>query len=106
MAFGAVVIISLFVLFLPNDDVPSGFPPGTDKVVHGLLFGALAFTGLKSGVRPVRLLPVLAAYAVVSELVQSVPALGRSSDPVDVVADCVGVALGWLVWVNIRRYRR
>ena len=106
-SFGVVVLISLLILFLPNDDVPSGFPPGTDKVVHCLLFGALALTGLRAGLRPARLLPALAGYAVISEIVQSVPALGRSSSPADVLADLVGIVLGWLLArMNFRRIRR
>jgi hypothetical protein len=96
VSFGVVAIISLFILFLPNDDVPSGFPPGTDKLVHCSLFAALALTGRGAGLRSVWLLPILAGYAAASEIIQSVPALGRSSDLLDVVADWAGVGLGWL----------
>ncbi|WP_211247866.1 VanZ family protein [Cryptosporangium arvum] len=106
VSFGIVVIISVFVLFLPNDDVPSGFPPGTDKVVHSALFAALALTGHRAGARARWLVAALVVYAVGSEIVQSVPALGRSSDPLDVVADCVGIVIGWLCSVNIRRTPR
>ena len=96
-SFGVVVIVSLFVLFLPNDDVPSGFPPGTDKLIHGALFAALALTGRRAGVRTAWLLPTLALYAIVSEVVQAVPALGRSASAWDTLADVVGIALGWLL---------
>ena len=106
VSFVAVSIISIFILFLPSDDVPSGFPPGTDKLVHGLLFAALALTGRGAGLRSAWLLPILGGYAVTSEVIQSVPALGRSSDPLDVVADWVGVGIGWLGSTKIRRSRR
>ena len=50
------------------------------------------------------LLPLLAGYAVVSEIIQSVPALGRSASPADVLADVLGIALGWsAARVNFRR---
>lgn len=75
-------------------------------MVHCALFAALAATGHRAGLRTALLLPLLAGYAVASEIIQSVPALGRSSDPLDVVADCLGIGLGWLAAVNIRHNRR
>ncbi|SHN45674.1 hypothetical protein [Cryptosporangium aurantiacum] len=102
-SFVVVIVISLFVLFLPNDDVPSGFPPGTDKLVHGALFAALALTGSRAGVRAAWLLPTLALYAVVSEVVQAAPALNRSASPWDALADVIGIALGWLLARRLAR---
>ena len=43
-AFAVAVLVSLAVLFAPADDVPAS-PPGVDKVVHLLLFAALAGSG-------------------------------------------------------------
>ena len=64
-AFAVVVVLSLVVLFSPGSDVPTGLPIN-DKVVHGTLFAALAFTGWWAALR-VRLLAFgLAAYAVAS----------------------------------------
>jgi VanZ family protein len=42
-------------------------------------------------------LGLVAAYAVVSELIQGFALPGRSGDPLDVVADLAGVAAGWLL---------
>jgi hypothetical protein len=64
--FAGVVAVSLVVLFAPAGDVPSA-PPGVDKVVHGVLFLALAATGRWAGLRPGVLLPALVAYAAGSE---------------------------------------
>jgi hypothetical protein len=89
------VVVQLVALYWPQQ-VGGGGPPGTDKLVHALLFAAVAFTGRFAGV-PVRwLAALLAAHAVVSELVQALLLPGRSGDPRDVFADLVGVAGGLL----------
>ena len=84
---------SLVALFAPSGG-GSG-PAGSDKVVHLLLFAALAATvRWRFGARLPALVAV-AAYAPVSELVQALLLPGRSGDPLDVVADLAGVAVGW-----------
>ncbi len=98
------VLVSLAVLFTPGDDVPSA-PPGVDKLVHLLLFTALALAGRWAGVRPRGLAVLLAGYAVVSEVVQALAPLQRSGSAADVLADLFGVALGLLAWAGIARSR-
>ena len=71
--------------------------------MHCALFAALAFTGRGAAVRSAWLLPGLTGYAVVSEIVQSVPLLGRSSSPADVLADVLGVVVGWLLARRLAR---
>ena len=88
--------LSAVVLFSPSGGGVSPFP-GSDKLVHLGLFALLAATARwRFGGRPV-VLAVLALYAVVSEVVQGVLMATRSGDPFDVVADLLGVALGWLL---------
>jgi hypothetical protein len=95
--FAVVVLVSLAVLFAPADDVPSA-PPGVDKLVHLLLFAALAVSGRWAGVRAGVLCVLLVAYAAVSEVVQGLSALERSASVADWVADVVGVLAGLLAW--------
>ena len=96
------MLLSLYVLFAPDTGRPSLFY-GSDKVVHLVLFALLAATTRW------RFGPVLAglvavtAYAPASELVQGLLLSGRSGDPYDVVADLLGVALGWAL--TARRLR-
>lgn len=101
VALVAAVLLSVYVLFAPD---PGGAPrfTGADKVVHLVLFALLAASARwRCGPRPTVWLAV-AAYAVVSELVQGLLLDGRSGDPADVVADLVGVVLGW--WsLRVRR---
>ena len=77
--------------------------PGADKVVHLLLFAALAATTRwRFGSAGVGLAAV-AAYAVLSEVVQARVLPERSGDAYDVVADLVGAAAGWLLARRLTR---
>jgi VanZ family protein len=93
--FALVVLLSLWMLFSPGSTVPSG-PPYSDKVVHTLLFAALALTGRRAGVRLPVLVLGLAAYAGVSEVLQSVLPIHRDGDVADAAVDVLGVAIGVL----------
>ncbi len=96
-AFAVAVLVSLAVLFAPAGNVPDA-PPGVDKVVHLLLFGALAATGRWAGIRAVVLGAGLAAYAALSEVLQAVTPLARSGSLGDLAAGVVGIALGLGAW--------
>lgn len=96
LLFALVVAGSLVVLFAPADDVPGGLPPGTDKAVHVGVFAALAWSGLRAVERGAWMLAALVGYAMLSEVVQGL--LGRSRSGTDVLADLVGLGLGWLLW--------
>jgi hypothetical protein len=95
--FAVAVLVSLAVLFAPASDVPTS-PPGVDKVVHGLLFLVLAFTGRWAGIRQSLLGAVLVGYAVASELIQGLTPLDRSMTVGDWLADVVGVVAGLALW--------
>ncbi|MHA6795265.1 VanZ family protein [Pseudonocardia bannensis] len=84
---------SAVVLFTPASGVPSA-PPGVDKLIHLLVFAALAGTGRWAGL-PLRPLAVaLVAYAAGSEMLQAVLPIGRSGDVLDALVDVAGIALG------------
>ena len=101
-AFALAVLVSLAVLFAPASDVPTA-PPGVDKIVHGLLFLALAFTGRWAGIRQSLLGAALVAYAAVSELIQGLTPLDRSMSVGDWLADVVGVLIGLALWTWVAR---
>ena len=103
--FAVVVLVSFAVLFAPADDVPTA-PPGVDKLVHLLLFAALAVSGRWAGVRSGVLAVGLLVYAAVSEVVQGVSALERSASLADWAADAVGVLAGLLGWAWAGRRTR
>ena len=91
--FVAALAGSAFVLLWPSAPGPPLFPYA-DKLVHVLVFLALAWTGRRAAL-PVRPLAVgLLAYAVASEVIQHSLLPGRSGDWTDVVADLVGATAG------------
>ena len=99
-----MVVVSLVVLFAPSGGGASPFP-GSDKVVHLLLFAALAATTRwRFGPVVVGLL-VVAAYAVLSEVVQGLALPRRSGDVLDVLADLAGVAAGWVAAGRVAAHR-
>jgi hypothetical protein len=103
-AFTLALAVNLYVLFNPGGGDTASFVPHRDKIVHMVVFAAVAWTGRRAGIG-VRVLGVaLAAHAVESELVQHLFLSGRTGDPWDVAADLAGVAAGLLL--PIRRHAR
>jgi hypothetical protein len=99
LPFVIAALLSVVVLFTPESGVPTA-PPGTDKVIHTLLFALLAFTGLYA--RLARILPLLVVYAGVSEVLQElITPLHRSGDWLDALVDVAGIGLGWWVFARI-----
>lgn len=96
LAFAAAVLANLALLFWPRT-VSAGGPPHLDKLVHLASFALVAGTGLRARVPARVLVPVLAGHAVVSEVVQATLLARRSGDLADVVADLLGVLVGWLL---------
>ncbi len=109
----AVLVIALLAnigFYLPLD--PDGTaPPGLDKAVHLVLFAATVFAAGRV-LAPRRRFPigwvavVALLHAVVIELVQHLAIPGRAGDPVDVLFDVVGIALGLGLWAGERVLRR
>lgn len=92
-AFVLTLAIQLGVLFSPRAiTVSSGMP--FDKAVHAALFGAVAWTGIRAGLRPVPVVAGLLLYGAASELAQEALLPSRSGDILDVLADTVGTLLG------------
>jgi VanZ family protein len=103
-AFVLACLIQLYGLYSPHQAGPPTGIPNDDKVAHLLLFGSVAYLGLRVGVRARLLLALLVANAVVSEVVQHFLLPDRSGDPFDSLADLVGVAVG--AWLGFRAIRR
>lgn len=105
LPFAAAVLVSLVVLFTPASGVPTS-PPGTDKVIHFVLFTTLAVTGRLAGIEARASCVLLACYAVGSELLQAALPLGRSGDMLDAATDLLGVGTGLAVSLAFRRLVR
>ncbi len=96
LAFGAAVLLSLYVLFRPASDGALPFWQA-DKLVHAALFAVLAGTARWRFGASVLALGLLCAYAPASEVVQGVALAARDGDWHDALADLLGVAVGWLL---------
>ncbi|WP_433018568.1 VanZ family protein [Kribbella sp. CA-294648] len=103
-AFVVACLIHLYGLYSPHQASSAGAEiPYADKVAHLLLFGSVVYLGLRTGVPARWLLPVVAANAVISELIQYFWLPFRSGDPLDALADLAGLALG--AWLGVRALR-
>jgi hypothetical protein len=107
-AAAAAVLGHLYALYRPEGPRQWSWVPQLDKVEHLLGFALpvclVLLAGLANASRTAmprtsrvwwRVTGVFAAHAVVSELVQHFLYARRSGDPLDVLADWTGVALGW-----------
>lgn len=103
-SFGLAIAASVVILFTPDSGVPSA-PPGTDKVVHLVLFATLAITGRAAGVRSGHLMVGLTCYAAISEVIQAALPIGRSGDAIDAAVDVLGATAGWALTVALGRSR-
>lgn len=107
----AVVLVHLYGLYRPTGPPPSLWFPHSDKVQHALGFAApvalilLARLPARRDLGAARelrgrfvavVVVVFALHAVVSEVIQHLAYVHRTGDPVDVLADWVGVAAGWV----------
>jgi VanZ family protein len=94
----AAVGLQLAVLYAPRTPaVATGGLP-IDKLIHVGVFLLPTVALVRAGVPRGWAIGLMAAHAPVSELLQHVVLPGRSGEPMDVVADLAGVALGaWLV---------
>ena len=107
------VVISLtFLLLLPGDDLDGSSWWATykiDKLVHIIAFAILALSTAitLSKLRVLidvnyRLMTIIlvvcAIFGTILELLQQELRVGRSAELLDIVADCVGVLLGFVIF--------
>lgn len=91
---------------IPGRDLPSVGVPSFDKLVHVLMFagfGVLWLRALSGAVRrrAAWVVGTGAAYAVLTEFYQGLLPFERSPDPMDALANLIGLGLGvagWLFW--------
>ena len=110
MAAALAVVGQLVGLYLPSPPDALGWFPGADKLQHALAFAlpvilipwADTLRRRAAGWPPrarilILVVWVSAAHAVVSELIQQAAYPNRMGDPVDVLADWSGIAVGGML---------
>lgn len=109
--FWIVAVVVLGVAMIPGN---TGLPAllGWDKLNHLMAFFVLTvFARLGwPNLSKTWLLLMLLSYGVAVEILQTLPLVGRSADIMDVVANAIGLGLGFLVapivsWVLHRQTR-
>lgn len=79
-----------------HESRPKGFLH-IDKVIHGVMFAGVGFLWMRALRTPGRAARVAAfglTLAVVTELGQATPIVDRDADPLDVLADSIGLLVG------------
>lgn len=108
--------LQLYGLYRPSGPPSDLSLPGLDKVVHMIIF-ALPVLLVLLALRPAYVLRrtqgerarfwtvpvVFAAHAVISELIQGRFYLHRTGDVLDVLADLLGIAVGYGAFMVIQR---
>lgn len=111
VAFWGAMFVGTHIPMPPTPDLPSG----SDKYMHFGAYAGLAFLlGLYRAVtRPMTfrqyaaVFGVTVVYSVVDELLQMIPALHRTADFWDAVADWCGSIIGLCsLWIALAIYRR
>ncbi len=93
-------LVIVLLCFIPSNEVPEVNIPFLDKYAHFILFGGFAFLWLASfRIFKKWQLPLLffiaLCYGWLIEVLQGMlPLLGRSKDPMDILADGVGGLMG------------
>ncbi len=93
-----IVVISIWILsFVPGVAVPS--VPGNDKWHHALAYFACMFVWGQWVTLPVPRLKLAITFIVMGALIEWLQGMTsyRSFEWLDMVADTVGVVLGWVV---------
>jgi VanZ family protein len=92
-AFALCLLVGLVVALLPPQTLVP--PTGWDKANHAIAFAVFAVLGCVSyPARTAGVLLGLLAYGALIELLQGLTTY-RSAEALDVLADGVGLALGW-----------
>ena len=78
---------------------------GIDKVLHVLIFACLAFCFVAAypRVKFLTFIYIMLIYSLITELLQDIMGLGRSLENLDLVADTVGILIGYLIFKRLAR---
>lgn len=113
---GAALVVHFYGLYRPHAPPATEWLPYVDKFQHAVGFGlplllvllTLAVRARSRGrqltVAPVKVAAGLfLAHAIISEVIQSIAYRSRTGDPLDVLADAIGVTLGVLAFGLLTR---
>lgn len=89
-------VATLALLSWPVQDLPDVPVPAIDKLVHVALFAVGAIVALRGWPdRPLLVVGLLLSFAALSEIWQGMIPTGRQASVLDVLANTLGIAVGW-----------
>jgi VanZ family protein len=97
LVFAAALVLHVLALYSPGTPGDSA-STGVDKMGHTAMFAILIAPLLCLGAPLGSTLLAATGYAVVSEFIQAFAVPHRSGDFGDLLANLLGIALGWLIW--------
>lgn len=113
---GVVLALVLWFTLAPHPTGQVNIPlfPGADKIVHGIMFGVLAFVCCvdlmrSHGWRQLSLAAIgcvgigTAVLGVVIEVIQEKMGLGRTMEIMDMLADAAGALTACVIWAVLNK---
>ncbi len=102
--FSYLILITLLSLW-PSDDLPDiELFPHADKIIHIGMYAGFTFLMFWTwreklkGIKQFLPLLIVLVWGLLMELLQQSTGFGRSSDYMDILANCLGFIPGWLAW--------
>jgi VanZ family protein len=108
LSLGALLLAVILVICLIPLSLPPAAPALNDKLLHFLTFGLLAvwFGALVTPVKQLKVMLLLLGYGLLIEVLQSFTGF-RNAELLDLVADAVGILIGWaLLQTPLRNWPR
>lgn len=81
---------------------------GVDKIVHLSIFVILGiiFMTVFSRTKFLVFIQIMLLYAFLTEILQDIMDMGRSLETLDIVADCIGVCIGYYIFGRTRKLQK
>lgn len=96
-----------FMLLKPgveNQEFPFMFE-GIDKVLHLSIFALLGFCFMATfpKIKFIYYIQIMLIYSILTEILQDEMGFGRSLETLDLVADTIGVIIGYFAFMQLKR---
>lgn len=96
-----------FMLLKPgveNQEFPFMFE-GIDKVLHLSIFALLGFCFMATfpKIKFIHYIQIMLIYSILTEILQDEMGFGRSLETLDLVADTIGVIIGYFAFMQLKR---
>lgn len=87
-----------------NQEYPFMFE-GIDKVLHLSIFALLGFCFMATfpKIKFIYYIQIMLIYSILTEILQDEMGFGRSLETLDLVADTIGVIIGYFAFMQLKR---